>query len=132
MQYDELVPKYASFSKDASIIDRSLSSYAQQGKALLTQLLAGRRCLLVVDNVWAAQDLGDLDVVEAPGRLLFTTRDTAIVRAVGATCFEVTGLSIRESLVLLARWARLAVEALPREALGDRGRMVHQISKSSS
>ncbi|MET8875090.1 NB-ARC domain-containing protein [Nocardia sp. NPDC004604] len=90
---------------------------AQQGKALLTQLLAGRRCLLVVDNIWAAQDLGDLDVVEAPGRLLFTTRDTAIVRSVGATCFEVTGLSIRESLVLLARWARLAVEELPREAL---------------
>ncbi|WP_433633689.1 NB-ARC domain-containing protein [Nocardia sp. CA-120079] len=58
-----------------------------------------------------------VEFTQVPGRLLFTTRDTAITRAVGATCFEVTGLSIRESLRLLARWARLAVEELPREEL---------------
>lgn len=90
---------------------------AQQGKALLTQLLAGRRYLLVIDNVWSASDLGDLDIVEEPGRLLFTTRDAAIARGVGASCHEVRELPLRQSLTLLAKWARTAVEALPREAL---------------
>lgn len=90
---------------------------AQQGKALLTQILTGRRYLLVVDNVWSATDLGDLDIVEEPGRLLFTTRDAAIARGVGAPPYEVRELPLRQSLTLLAKWARTAVEALPREAV---------------
>ncbi|MGW4324990.1 NB-ARC domain-containing protein [Nocardia sp. NPDC004573] len=89
---------------------------AQQGRALLSRLLTGRRYLLVVDNVWSATDLGDLDVVEAPARLVFTTRDAAIARGLGSSCFEVQELPLRQSLSLLAKWARTTVEALPREA----------------
>lgn len=89
---------------------------AQQGKAVLTQLLSERRCLVVVDNVWAATDLGSLDVVGGPGRLLFTTRDAGIVRAVGAWRCDVGVLSLEQARELLARWARQPVGELPPEA----------------
>jgi len=89
---------------------------AQQGKAVLTQLLSERRCLVVVDNVWAATDLGSLDVVGDRGRLLFTTRDAGIVRAVGAWRCDLGVLSPEQSRALLARWARQPVAELPPEA----------------
>src|SRR5262249_3164098 len=48
-----------------------------QGRARLSRLLGGRRCLLVPDNVWAAQDLSAFTVAGPSVRLLVTTRDSA-------------------------------------------------------
>ena len=89
---------------------------AQQGKAYLTQRLAGLRCLVVLDNVWSAEHLGAFDVLGPGGRLLVTTRDAGLARAVGATRHDVGLLNDEQALKLLAQWAGQLVQELPAEA----------------
>ena len=84
------------------------------GRHRLAKLIAGRAVLLVVDDVWDAQVLTAVNVVEARrGGLLFTTRDAAIARATGATIHEVDQLSLQQALTLLAHWTNTDVKQLP-------------------
>jgi WD40 repeat protein len=78
---------------------------AQQGKAALTRALAGRRCLVVLDNVWDAAHLGAFDVLSDDGQLLITTRDAGLARAAGAVRHDLGVLDRDQSLSLLTGWA---------------------------
>ncbi|MGP3915195.1 NB-ARC domain-containing protein [Nonomuraea sp. 10N515B] len=95
---------------DAAFVD------AQQGKAALTKLLADRRCLLVLDNVWEVAHLGAFDVLGDDGRLLITTRDVGLARAVGATRHDLGVLDRGQAIALLAEWSGQPVEQLTEQA----------------
>ena len=56
-----------------------------EGLEELREVLADRRCLVVVDDVWAARAAMALDATSPNGRVLFTTRDPSVLEAVGAT-----------------------------------------------
>ncbi|MFF5114993.1 NB-ARC domain-containing protein [Streptosporangium sp. NPDC000509] len=95
---------------DAAFVD------AQQGKAALTKVLADLRCLVVLDNVWDVAHLGSFDILGDDGRLLITTRDARLARAVGATRHDLGVLDREQAVALLAEWAGQPMEGLTKHA----------------
>jgi hypothetical protein len=76
-------------------------------------ILRDKAALVVVDDVWNVAHLQPL-LVEAPrARFLFTTRDAGIAKAITDRRYSANLLSDREARGLLARWAGIALEALP-------------------
>ena len=66
---------------------------AAEGAGLLRQALADRQVLLVVDDVWSAAAAQAFRVTGPRGRVLYTTRDPAVLAAVGAVAERVDVLS---------------------------------------
>jgi hypothetical protein len=87
---------------------------ATRGLALLRAALAERRCLLVVDDVWSAAVAGAFRATGPRGRVLYTTRDPAVLERVGARVEPIDVLSADAARRLLAGLAGVAV--LPAEA----------------
>jgi transcriptional regulator with XRE-family HTH domain len=85
----------------------------QQGRARLGELLASRRCLLVLDDVWQADHAAAFDVLGPGCRLLLTTRDADVLAAVGAAEHRLDVLAPDQALSLLADAAGQAEKALP-------------------
>ena len=57
---------------------------ASQGLEHLREALAERRCLLIVDDVWSTRRGGGVSRHRPTRRVLYTTRDPAVLDAVGA------------------------------------------------
>ena len=81
---------------------------ATEGAGLLRQALAGRQVLLVIDDVWSAAAALAFRVTGPQGRVLYTTRDPAVLAAAGAVAEPVGVLSAEAARQLLARTAGLA------------------------
>ena len=88
---------------------------AGEGVGLLRQMLAGRQVLLVVDDVWSVAAAQAFQVTGPQGRVLYTTRDAAILAAVGAVSKPVGVLPARTARRLLAQAAGVAEDTLPPE-----------------
>ena len=88
----------------------------EQGRDRLAELLRGRACLLVVDNVWTADDVYAFSVLDRRGALLVTTRGAGLVRASGAAEVEVAELSDAQARTLAADWAGVPEQVLPPSA----------------
>lgn len=86
------------------------------GRALLRDALAQRAAMIVLDDVWQATDAAPFDGVDRTGRLLITTRDSAVVTALGAAELPLDVLQPEAAVRLLAYWAGVAPHALPDEA----------------
>ena len=61
-----------------------------------------RSCLIILDDVWAMDDVRAFDALGPNCRLLITTRDLEIVRGLKAREFCLDILSEEDSLQLLA------------------------------
>ena len=85
----------------------------EQGRDRLAELLRDRACLVVVDNVWTADDVYAFSVLDRRGALLVTTRDAGLVRAAGAAEVEVAELSDAQARTLAAGWAGVPEQSLP-------------------
>lgn len=83
-------------------------------KGTLATLLARRHCLLIIDDVWRRRD-GEHFRVNGPNcRLLVTTRDAEVARALGVRVESVPLMSDAEADALLDQWAEGALrDALP-------------------
>ena len=82
---------------------------AGQAAGLLRQVLAGRRCLLVVDDVWSAAAAVSFKVAGPAGRVLYTTRDPAVLAGVTGRVVELGVLPQAAARDLLAGLAGVAV-----------------------
>jgi hypothetical protein len=88
----------------------------QGGRSHLDGLLAGKECLVILDDVW------DLAHVEAFGslgprcQLLITTRDAGLVQALKADPFPIDVLGDAQAQKMLADWSGEHI-ASPEEAL---------------
>ena len=89
---------------------------AIEGAGLLRQALADRQVLLVVDDVWSTAAAQAFRVTGPRGRVLYTTRDPAVLAAAGAVAERVDVLSLPDARQLLARIAGPPEDALPPEA----------------
>ena len=74
---------------------------ASEGRGALAGLLAGRRVLVVLDNVWE-RDV--LDAFPPDCQMLFTTRSLGLARDVNAVTVEVAELELEQALELLSNW----------------------------
>jgi len=88
----------------------------QQGRARLSELLAERTCLLILDDVWQVAHAEAFNALGPAGQLLLTSRDAGIIRALGVAEHRLGVLNKTQALELLAQWAGQALETLPPEA----------------
>ncbi|WP_068816760.1 NB-ARC domain-containing protein [Phormidesmis priestleyi] len=88
----------------------------QQGKIHLSQLLGDKTCLLILDDVWKADHVAAFNILGEQSGLLFTTRDSSIVKALNASEHRVDLLSDDEALELLTACSGQCQETLPIEA----------------
>jgi len=86
------------------------------GEVALRDALGDKSCLLVLDDVWHGAHAAAFDVLGERGRLLVTTRDAGILRALGARAENVDLLAPADARRLIADWAGVETEALPVEA----------------
>jgi WD40 repeat protein len=86
---------------------------ATEGVGLLRHALADRQALVVVDDVWSAAAAQAFRVSGPRGRVLYTTRDPAVLGAVGAAAERVDVLPAAAAAELLARSAGVSAGALP-------------------
>lgn len=87
-----------------------------QGKTYLKNCLAGKSCLLILDDVWNTTDLAALNVVDQQGKLLVTTRNASIGNSIGLAEHHLEMSSELQARQLLARLTQLEETALPTEA----------------
>ncbi len=85
-----------------------------EGLTRLREELATRSCLLVVDDVWTGADAAAFNAAGPTGRVLYTTRDPAVLAAIGAGTERIDVLSMDAARELLRALARM--EVLPIEA----------------
>lgn len=92
------------------------------GKQKLAAALAGKRVLLVLDDVWDAAHVAALDVVssigeEVPtGRTLITTRSLDVLTWSGVEVHPLDIMTTEQARVLLAEWSGIALAEVPAEA----------------
>lgn len=89
---------------------------AAEGKQELKAHLAGRRVLLVLDDVWRGEDANWLEVVSEQGVTLITTRNLDVLHYLDARELRLELPDHEQSLSLLADASRQEVETLPPEA----------------
>jgi hypothetical protein len=87
----------------------------QQQMERLNRLLAGKACLVVLDNVWQSQHLRAFELREPESALLVTTRNQDILDW-SVTVQPVHPLSQEQARGLLAAWAGQDPTMLPVEA----------------
>jgi hypothetical protein len=81
--------------------------------------LAQKAALIVVDDVWKKSDLEPWVADSKLSRLLNTTRDTGIARFIGAREHTAEQLDHEQTPELLATWAGLDAQPVPRLAEGE-------------
>ena len=83
----------------------------------LRDRLDGRRCLIVVDNVWSIEVVEPVaQALSTVARMLVTTRDAALATGLGARACPLDVLTPEAALRQLADWAGRGVDALPAQA----------------
>lgn len=86
-------------------------------RARLSQLLADKMCLIVLDDVWSMDQVDPFRNALGPRcRQLVTTRDGGLATGLGAEEHRVDVLSDDQALALLAEWSGEAREALSADA----------------
>jgi hypothetical protein len=71
----------------------------------LARAFERRACLLVVDDVWMAEQLRAFSVPGPRCRLLITTRNAALARQFGARIYPINAMSEGEAARLLEKWS---------------------------
>jgi WD40 repeat protein len=99
--------------------DHRAISDAQDGLGCLRLLLSEKSCLIILDDVWAMDDVRAFDALGPNCRMLVTTRDQEIVRGLKAREFCLDVLNEEDSLKLLA-----LSSGLKREDLGPKAKEV--------
>jgi hypothetical protein len=89
---------------------------ACDGARVLRETLAGRRVLLVVDDVWSEAAAAAFRVTGPQGRVVYTSRDPRVLAAVHAGVQRVEVLPDEAARRLLARISGTPVDALPMQA----------------
>jgi len=90
----------------------------RRGRKLLEERFGDSAVLLVLDDVWDHRHALEFDVLGPASRLLLTTRDAAVLTAIGAEREIVSRLPEGAALSLLATWAGCSGVALPEAAHG--------------
>ncbi len=78
--------------------------------AQLRTLLAEKRCLIILDNLWFTSQLSHLKIISEGSHLLITTRYQKVADVLETPVIPVKGMSLAEGEALLANWAEQPIE----------------------
>ncbi len=92
------------------------SESVSEARSRLEAAFAGKRALLVIDDIWDAEHFRAFDVVRGRSRLLLTTRDASVLAQIGARAQPIERMPDAVARALLAQRAGMAPDALPPEA----------------
>lgn len=95
--------------------DRALRTF-EEAWGYLREVLAARRVLLVVDDVWSGAAARAFRVTGPHGRVLYTSRDPRVLAAVGARWHQVEVLSPVAARTLAAAVLEVPPDGLPTAA----------------
>jgi hypothetical protein len=88
-----------------------------QGRGFLASALAGKACLVILDDVWDARHAEAFPLRASPSaRYLLTTRNAEVLQTLNAQALSLDVLTPEQALALLADWAGQPVDSLPAEA----------------
>ena len=88
-----------------------------QGRGFLASALAGKACLVILDDVWDARHAEAFPLRASPSaRYLLTTRNAEVLQTLNAQTLSLDVLTPEQALALLADWAGQPVDSLPAEA----------------
>jgi len=88
-----------------------------QGRGFLASALAGKACLVILDDVWDARHAEAFPLRASPSaRYLLTTRNAEVLQTLNAQALSLDVLTPEQALALLAKWAGQPVDSLPAEA----------------
>jgi WD40 repeat protein len=94
----------------------SRASTPQEWSTRLADWFGNSAALVILDDVWHAEDARAFDVLGPASRLLVTTRDAAVLSALGAEELVVRRLARTHALELMASWAATDVKSLSADA----------------
>jgi hypothetical protein len=114
-QQSDIVARQRQLAKALGEISRPIID-SQDGRACLSELLADKKCLLILDDVWRVEQVWAFDLLGTQGRMLITTRDGSVIRGLGVSEFCVDFLSNSEALKLLSYWSGEEIYQMPAEA----------------
>ncbi|WP_448546111.1 NB-ARC domain-containing protein, partial [Roseiflexus sp.] len=90
---------------------------AIQGRGFLSVALAGKTCLVILDDVWDSRHAEAFPALtDVTTRYLITTRNAEVLQTLNAPAFSLDVLSLDQALSLLADWAGQPVASLPSTA----------------
>jgi WD40 repeat protein len=114
-QEPQIVNRQIHLSEALGYVDANYQD-EQHGKAILNTLLADKKCLIVLDDVWQLAHAHAFNCLGESARLLLTTRNLEIVQSLGADPIQLDVLSDEQALGLLADCAGQPIENLLPEA----------------
>ena len=88
----------------------------QDGSVLLREALRERACLVVIDDVWSVTAAEAFQATGPRGRVLYTTRDRAVLDSVGAVVHPIDVLPVQAARQLLSNL--MGGKPLPAQAEG--------------
>jgi WD40 repeat protein len=101
-------------------LDDDLAKYTtySSAKIRLSEILAEKSCLLLLDDLWDITHIDVFtDIIGPHCRILVTTRDAKLATSLGTHQIGLDVLDSKESMKLLADWSNLSINNLPIEAL---------------
>jgi hypothetical protein len=96
--------------------ESAMAESISRARELLRARLAGKRVLLVIDDLWHAEHFQPFDIVTGMSRVLITTRDAGVLTLVGAREEPLAKFDAGQAQRLLVQWAGIEAQDLPSSA----------------
>lgn len=107
----------------------------EEGRTHLQRLLENKSVVLLLDDVWNAEETEAFDALGPRGKLLMTTRDKQVITTLGASVRFVDLLDHDDALSLLGQWAGAKVndrQSSARKVVEECGRLPLALSISGA
>lgn len=106
------------YTRTAEFMDGDFHTFISilQAKTFLSNLLAGRACLMILDDLHSMESLMAFDIIGPDCRLLFTTRRPELFTALDAQKISLNVMNNQQSLMVLGNLTNRKVDELPSEA----------------
>uniref|UniRef100_B8HW60 NB-ARC domain protein n=1 Tax=Cyanothece sp. (strain PCC 7425 / ATCC 29141) TaxID=395961 RepID=B8HW60_CYAP4 len=77
----------------------------EEGQTYLTNLLSGRKCLIILDDVWESVHISTFTtLLDSNSKLVFTTQNKSVIAQIGASEYPLSELNFSQSASLLKKW----------------------------
>ncbi len=90
---------------------------SQEGRAQLSELLAEKACLLILDDIWETDHITAFNIPGQKCKIIITTRDRQIIRALEAYEYRLDILNDDDAIALIAKRSDQDIFNLPAEAM---------------